>query len=242
MHRTPFGGRANQYYSEDANFDYIVGYVEAEAMQATGANICVKHFCTNDQETMRQGLTTFITEQPLREIYARAFEGSFAGGAMGTMNALNRIGTKLAKNHYELNTTVLRNEWGYEGHVTSDGYVTTNYFQNACEELTAGMDYSCIDTNGVTASLVYKAIEENKDGFLLQSIRLAAKRNLNAMLSSWRINGQSSDTIIKTIVPGWQLALMAVNGLSAALLIAFVVIDVVKRKRAVIVTVEEGQK
>lgn len=242
MHRTPFGGRANQYYSEDANFDYIVGYAEAEAMQATGANICVKHFCTNDQETMRQGLTTFITEQPLREIYARAFEGSFAGGAMGTMNALNRIGTKLAKNHYELNTTVLRKEWGFEGHVTSDGYVTTNYFQNAAEELTAGMDYSCIDTNGVTASLVYKDIEENKDGFLLQAIRLAAKRNLNAMLSSWRINGQSGDTIIKTIVPGWQLALMAVNAVSAVLLIAFVVVDAVKRKKPTHVTVEEGQK
>lgn len=240
MHRTPFGGRANQYYSEDANFDYIVGYVEAEAMQAVGTNICVKHFCTNDQETMRQGLTTFVTEQALREIYARAFEGSFAGGAMGTMNALNRIGTKLAKNNYSLNTTVLRNEWGFEGHVTSDGYVTTNYFQNAAEELTAGMDYSCIDTNGVTASLVYKEIEDEKDGFLLQSVRLAAKRNLNAMLSSWRINGQSGDTIIKTIVPSWQIALMTVNAVAAILVVVFIVVDLVKEKRTARVTVKEG--
>ena len=240
MHRTPFGGRHNQYYSEDANFDYVVGYAEAAAMQATGANICVKHFCTNDQETERQGLTTFVTEQPLREIYARAFEGSFAGGAMGTMTALNRIGTKLAKNHYELITTVLRDEWGFEGHVTSDGYVTTNYFQNACEELTAGMDYSCIDSNGVTGSLVYKAIETNKDGYLLQCIRLAAKRNLNAMLSTARINGQSGDTIIKTIVPGWQLALMATTAVSGVLFVTFTALSVVSRRRQkTTVSVEE---
>ena len=93
------------------------------------------------------------------------------------------------------------------------------------------MDYSCIDSNGVTGTLVYNAIEENKDGYLLQCIRLAAKRNLNAMLSSWRINGQSADTTIQVIVPTWEIALMVVNLLTLAGFVTFTVMSVVSYRK-----------
>jgi beta-glucosidase len=242
LHRTPYGGRTNQYWAEDATIDYYAGYYEAQAMQSTGVICCVKHFTTNDQETDRTGLSTFLTEQPLREIYLRAFEGSFEGGALGTMCALNRLGTKLAKNSYPLLTTVLRGEWGFEGHVTSDGYVPLGYFQNTLEELTAGMDYSCIDTTGFNADVIKKAIEKDNDGYILQSMRLAAKRDLYAMLQTTRINGLGTDTVIMTVVPGWEKALLAVNlviFIGFVVLVLLSVVTFLKRKNSTVAKKEK---
>ena len=60
-------------------------------MQANGVNYCIKHFAMNDQESGRESLNTFATEQTVREAYLRAFEGAFVeGGAQSTMTAFNR--------------------------------------------------------------------------------------------------------------------------------------------------------
>lgn len=213
LHRTPFGGRANQYYSEDSIMSYLVGYTEAAAVQATGVTPCIKHFCTNDQETHRQGVSTFTNEQALREIYAKAFEGGFAGGALSTMTALNRIGTRLAKNNTALLTNLLRGEWGFKGHITSDGYVKVGYFDNTLEELTAGMDYSCCDSVGVNAKVMLSAINGG-DGYILQKARESAKHNLYVMAHSWRMNGMDAGTTVLYTVPAWQTALLVTNVVS----------------------------
>ena len=90
IHRTPVGGRNWQYYSEDGNFGYIIGTYEAKGMQAQGVIYCPKHFVLNDQETFREGISTFANEQSIREIYMRAFEGALCeGGAMGVMTSFN---------------------------------------------------------------------------------------------------------------------------------------------------------
>lgn len=236
LHRTPYNGRTGQYFSEDATISYWAGYYEAQGVQSVGTICCVKHFTTNDQETHRQGLTTFTNEQALREIYLRAFEGAFQGGALSTMTALNRIGTRLCKNNYALITTVLRDEWGFDGHVTSDGYVDLAYFNNTLEELVAGMDYSCIDTSGANAPRVISAVKDG-DGYILQAIRQAAKRNLYVMLHTTSMNGLGGESSIMVIVPTWEKALMAVN---VALTGAFVVVAVLavvsylKKKQTVV--------
>ncbi len=151
LHRHPYGGRAGQYWSEDPTLDYFNGYYEAQAMQGVGVTMCVKHMCCNDQETQRTGLSVFVDEQALREMYLRAFEGSFAGGALSVMATTGRVGPTLGKNNAAIMTTVLRGEWGFKGPVTSDGYVNTGYYKNTLEELVAGMDYSCCDSNGANA-------------------------------------------------------------------------------------------
>ncbi len=218
MHRTPYGGRIRQYWSEDANLAYINGYYECKAAQAVGGIICVKHMCCNDQETYRTGLTVFITEQPLREIYLRAFEGSFDGGALSVMATTGRVGTQLGKNYAPMMTTVLRNEWGYKGHVTSDGYVNTGYYNNTLEELVAGMDYSCCDSAGANADRILKAIKGG-DGYILQCMRLAAKRNLYVMTQSASMNGLGSGAKMVTIVPAWERAVLVANIIIAALFV-----------------------
>lgn len=235
LHRTPYNGRTGQYFSEDATISYWAGYYEAQAMQSVGTICCVKHFTTNDQETHRQGLTTFTNEQALREIYLRAFEGAFQGGALSTMTALNRIGTRLCKNNYALITTVLRDEWGFQGHVTSDGYVDLAYFNNTLEELVAGMDYSCIDTSGANAPRIVAAVNDG-DGYILKAARLAAKRNLYAMLHTTSINGLGGESSIMVIVPTWEKALMIANVSLTAAFAVFTVLAIasyLRKKRTV---------
>lgn len=227
LHRTPFGGRAAQYYSEDPMLSYWTCYAESSGMNGTGAIFCIKHFTVNDQETNRTGLSAFLTEQTLRETYLRAFEGGFIGGAQSTMCSLGRIGTRLAKNYYALLTTLLRGEWGFEGHVTSDGYCTQNYFQNTYEELTAGMDYSCIDTSGVNAAKMIEGINDG-DGYLLQTLRQSAHRNLFVMAKTSRMNGLGEGgSSVVTILPTWEKALLIVNIVTAVAFAAFAVLGIV---------------
>lgn len=233
LHRTSFGGRAGQYWSEDATLDYYCGYYEAEAMQAMGVTMCVKHMCVNDQETQRTGLSVFVNEQSLREIYLRAFEGSFAGGALGVMTSTGRVGPILAKNYSALLTTVLKGEWGFKGHVTSDGYCDTGYYNNTLEEFDAGMDYSCLDSSGVNGSRVVSAIEDG-DGHMLEVLREAAKRNLYVASRSARMNGLGNGSTMVAIAPTWEVALVAANiGIIVlfALFLALAVIQFVKDKK-----------
>lgn len=63
IHRTPFGGRNMQYYSEDGVMGCYVGWYEAERMQELGIMYGIKHFALNDQEANRESLATFANEQ-----------------------------------------------------------------------------------------------------------------------------------------------------------------------------------
>lgn len=235
LHRTPYGGRANQYWSEDATLSYIFGYNEAGPMQSVGCHMCVKHMCCNDQESQRTGLTVFVNEQSLREIYLRAFEGSFAGGALSVMATTGRVGTRLGKNYEAMMTTVLRGEWGFEGHVTSDGYVNTGYYNNTLEELVAGQDYSCSDGSGANAERIVNAINAG-DGYILQALRQSAKRNLYVISRSASMNGLGNGGSVVSIVPGWEMALFVANIVLAvgfvACLVPAIVYDRKSRKEA----------
>jgi beta-glucosidase len=242
LHRTSYGGRAQQYWSEDATLDYFNGYYECKAAQSVGCITCVKHMCCNDQEAQRTGLSVFVDEQALREIYLRAFEGSFAGGALSVMATTGRVGTTLGKNYYPMMTTVLRDEWGFQGHVTSDGYVNTGYYNNTLEELEAGMDYSCCDSNGSNAQRILNAINKG-DGYVLQLMRQAAKRNLYVMTKTASMNGLGSGAKVISIVPAWEMAVLVVNIVVAVAFVAFLILAILesrKNRAAVVVKKEEA--
>ena len=230
LHRHPYGGRAGQYWSEDATLDYVNGYYEAQAMQGVGVTMCVKHMCCNDQEAQRTGLSVFVDEQALREIYLRAFEGSFAGGALSVMATTGRVGPTLGKNYEAMMTTVLRGEWGFKGTVTSDGYVNTGYYNNTLEELVAGMDYSCCDSNGSNAQRVLNAIN-NGDGYILQCMRQAAKRNLYVMTQTARMNGLGDGRQVIAIVPAWEMAVFVANIVVGAIFIVALVLAIVESRK-----------
>lgn len=239
IHRTPFGGRNGQYYSEDGIMGYLVGRSEAQAMQAIGVNYCVKHFAGNDQETNRESIGTFFREQSFREIDLKVFEGVLSkGGACSVMGAFNRIGCLYANYSYPLMTEVLRDEWGFEGHVTTDAVAGSFYKTNWALSMTAGTDYYCY--NGLLSAMgsrgddvvagITKAIEGG-DGYVLQELRRSAKNNIYAYLQTITVNGLSSDTEIVVSTPWWQTALYVLIGVFAILTAAsFVMYLYVGRK------------
>ena len=121
-HRNAFAGRNFEYYSEDG---VLSGKMAANAVigaEKYGVYAYIKHFALNDQETNRTGmLCTWSNEQAIREIYLKPFEIAVKeGGAKAVMSSFNYIGTQWAGGTYPLQTTVLRDEWGFRGFVLTD--------------------------------------------------------------------------------------------------------------------------
>ncbi len=126
IHRSPQGGRNNEYYSEDPLISGKMSAAVTRGAQSKGLVVTVKHFAANEQETNRQsnGLYTWLNEQSLREIYLEPFEISVKeGGAKGIMSAYNRIGAQWCGGSKALITDLLRNEWGFDGFVITDASI-----------------------------------------------------------------------------------------------------------------------
>lgn len=211
LHRTPFSGRNMQYYSEDGNYGYYVGAYEAAAMQKYGITYGIKHFALNDQEYYRQGVNTFATEQTIREQYLRAFEGAFRkGGALGTMLGFNRIGCIPSTTCKALVTDLLRGEWGYKGHVTTDAYTSSAYKNHFLEEVAAGVDYYCWGGSNEAAAAIAQ-VENYDDGYMLSLMREGAKHTLYVNSRSISINGLTSTSRIVGVTPWWKIALVVLD-------------------------------
>ena len=120
-HRSPFGGRNFEYFSADP---FLMGRICAKVVAGAtekGVYCYFKHFCVNDQEKGREGISTFVSEQALREIYLKSFQMAFQEGkATGVMSSYNRLGLMETAASYPLLTEVVRGEWGFKGAVLSD--------------------------------------------------------------------------------------------------------------------------
>lgn len=220
IHRTPVAGRNWQYYSEDGNMGYIVGKYEAEGMQSVGVIYAIKHFVLNDQETNREGISTFANEQSIREIYMRSFEGAICeGGTLGVMTSFNRLGTVFSSANYNLVHNVLKGEWGFKGHATTDGYTTDPFKQHFKEEITAGIDYTCV-SNMDYANAILAEVNAG-DGQLMESLRLSAKHNIYAMSRTISQNGLSNNATVVTMVPAWETGLLVATAVFAVCFVGF---------------------
>lgn len=123
IHRSPFGGRCSEYFSEDPFISGMMGAAEVEGIQSRGVLPTVKHFVANEQETHRSigGDLSWLSEQALREIYLKPFEYTVKlGETRGIMTSFNRIGTRWTGGDYRLLTEILRNEWSFNGLVICD--------------------------------------------------------------------------------------------------------------------------
>lgn len=123
IHRSPFGGRCSEYFSEDPFVSGMMGAAEVQGIQSRGVLPTVKHFVANEQETHRSigGDLSWLSEQALREIYLKPFEYTVKlGETRGIMTSFNRIGTRWTGGDYRLLTEILRSEWGFNGLVICD--------------------------------------------------------------------------------------------------------------------------
>lgn len=127
IHRYPLNGRNFEYFSEDP---YVSGHFAAAAVRGigkSGAAATVKHFAANNQEKARHTVNSVVSERALREIYLKGFEIAVKeGGAVSIMTSYNPINGHWAASNYDLTTTVLRNEWGYQGIVMTDWWAQMN--------------------------------------------------------------------------------------------------------------------
>ena len=116
MHRSPFGGRNFEYYSEDPLLAGTICGAVVRGATSKGTICYVKHMFLNDQETDRGGICTYVTEQAIREIYLKPYEYIIKEGrTLGTMGGGNRIGNVRIYDCYALYNGILRNEWDYRG-------------------------------------------------------------------------------------------------------------------------------
>ncbi|MFS2175377.1 beta-glucosidase [Rhizobium pisi] len=121
IRRTPLAGRAYEYYSEDPLISGDIAAAVISGLQDNGVGASLKHFACNNSEIERTTTSSDVDERALREIYLAGFERVIGKSAPWTvMSAYNRLNGIQAAEHHWLLSTVLREEWGYDGLVVSD--------------------------------------------------------------------------------------------------------------------------
>ncbi len=195
-HRTPYGGRNFEYYSEDGFLAGMIGAAEIKGIQDKGVDVVIKHFALNDSEQDRIGQAAWINEQAAREIYLKAFQRPFEyGGANGVMTAYTRWGTQWSGGYKPLMTNILRGEWGSNGMSITDNVLTT--YVNGVDGVLAG-------TSTYDAMLPFVTMQLPKykdDPVIVTAMREAMHRNLYALANSSAMNGVGPDTTIRLTQP-----------------------------------------
>ncbi len=191
IHRSPFGGRNFEYYSEDAYLSGTIAVAEIKGCQSKGTIPFLKHFALNEQETHRSitGDCSWVTEQAMRETFLRPFEIAVKeGGTKGIMSSFNRIGTRWTGGDYRLLTTILRDEWGFEGAVICD-FNTIPAYMNPRQ-----MAYAGGDLNLQTIGSEWSDADESSTGdvvVLRRAIKNIAYFTVNSNAMKGTIIGQN---------------------------------------------------
>lgn len=232
-HRTPFGGRNYEYYSEDGVLAGKYAAAVVERARAGGMFLHIKHFALNDQDTNRgdrgnfrnedpyNGLCTYAGEQSIREIYLKPFELAITeGGANGVMTSYNRIGDTWAGGHYGLLTEVLKNEWGMRGNVLTDYAGTFGYeYMDMNQGLRAG------NTQWLFQGDAFP-IDDRTSNEAIRDMQKAAKDILYAEASSSRVNNQRYESggsvTVRETMPRWKIGLTVTWAVMAAALVALI--------------------
>ncbi len=127
IHRHPLNGRNFEYFSEDPYLTGTMASAELVGMHRQGVTGTIKHFCGNNQETNRHFLDTAVSERALREIYLKGFEIAVKqGGAKSIMTTYGKVNDLWTAGSFDLNTEILRNQWGFKGFTMTDWWANIN--------------------------------------------------------------------------------------------------------------------
>jgi beta-glucosidase len=209
IHRSAFAGRNFEYYSEDG---LLSGQMAANAIigaEEYGVYAYMKHFALNDQESNRTNmLCTWATEQSIREIYLKPFEISVKdGGCKAVMSSFNYIGTQPSGSYYALQTTILRDEWGFRGFVLTDYFGGYGY-QDADRMIRGGTDCMLATYDNGLNYL------HDTSATSIIAARQSCKNIMYTVVNSRAYAGDIDNGLM-----GWQVAAIIIDIILAALII-----------------------
>lgn len=121
IHRHPLNGRNFEYFSEDPLVTGLIASAQLKVLHQSGVTGTIKHYACNNQEQNRRWVNAVVSERALREIYLKGYEIAIReGGARSVMTTYNPLNGCWTASHYDLVTTILRGEWGFDGIVMTD--------------------------------------------------------------------------------------------------------------------------
>ena len=127
IHRHPLNGRNFEYFSEDPFLTGKMAAAELMGMAGAGVTGTIKHFCANNRETNRHFIDSVVSERALREIYLKGFEIAVKeGGASSVMTTYGIVNGLWTAGNFDLNTVILREEWGFKGFTMTDWWANIN--------------------------------------------------------------------------------------------------------------------
>lgn len=126
IHRHPLNGRNFEYFSEDPFVTGIFASANILGLKEAGVTGSLKHFCCNNQEKGRRSSNSVVSARALREIYLPGFEMAVKNGADVIMTSYGAVNNMWTSGSYDLNTLILRKDWGFKGIVMTDWWASTN--------------------------------------------------------------------------------------------------------------------
>ncbi|MBQ7958044.1 MAG: glycoside hydrolase family 3 protein [Clostridia bacterium] len=199
IHRSPLCGRNFEYYSEDPLLSGKIASATVKGIQHNNRSACPKHFACNNQELNRNHNDSVVSQRALREIYLKGFEICVKEAKpLNIMTSYNKINGVWSHYNYELCTTVLRNEWGYDGNVVTDWWMryapSPEFPEMKDNAYRVRAQVDVLMPGGKTA--VSKTASNDgtltetygkKDGITLGEMQRSAKNVLNYILKSGKI-------------------------------------------------------
>lgn len=210
LHRTPYNGRNVGYYSEDSVLTGLSAMYVHRGLDTKGVVTNAKHFAFNDQETNRDGLAVFLSEQAARENELRGFQIPIRDGSLkGLMSAFNRIGCIHVAASDGLMNGILRGEWGFNGYLITDSVKSAQYFLPR-ECLMAGNDMMLGGSNN---GKVWDFTEESvaEDTVLQGHLRESFHRKLYFYANSVLMNGITPESSAGG-GPVWWVLMFQIGG------------------------------
>lgn len=237
LHRNAYNARNHEYYSEDSQLTNLMTVDFSIGTMTRGLSTQPKHYAFNHQELNRSGISTFFTEQSVRENELRCFEGVMSQNlALSVMTAFNRAGTVYSGAHEGILTQIARNEWNYTGSFITD-MVNGAVYMNWLDTVSAGggIMYSGGATGWDGTALgsmeANKAVIQSDTKFQL-CMKESIKYWLHSIVQTNAMNGISATSELVTVFPAWQLGLCIGCGGMAVLTIMCAALYVLALRKA----------